>query len=387
MNPERTSSQRPRTGRPGLYRRLDPVIEWLEADRSRLQRRLVSLGAGMGLVLAMLAGVAWAANAAPVAYVVLVASGLVAVRFVTVRFRAAPSQSKREIVARFARALGPRFTASPDEGPLEMDTVDGGLFVASRASRRANHLRGRVGTASVEVCEVRANAVFEGLYVVAEFPNSLRTATFVRPSSDGPRPVRPGSARSASMGSGSMGSGSARANLGQSGSGQSDSSPEGVRKLRLEDGPFARLFEVYAEDPVEAQYVLSVRLLETLAEFGETTGFETNVSFVGRRVQIFVHRPGLYGPVFARALLATLDLAVGLIRDLEANAYVWNRDALEPRAVGPEVIEFALHTTQERDPTAAPRYRRPDPAHWANLEPDEAAWIGLEPTRVGTGED
>jgi hypothetical protein len=115
-------------------------------------------------------------------------------------------------------------------------------------------------------------------------------------------------------------------------------------------------------------------LLTQIKEF-QANAWETHFAFHSQRLHIAIAQPNLTGLAFAKALLEALDLTISVVRELEANSFIWNRPAfeLQPRSVGPEVLEFALHTTQERNPAASPRYRKPNKR--------------LEPVKVGTAED
>jgi Protein of unknown function (DUF3137) len=333
MTPSKqTSSQRPRNGRPGLSKRLKPVLHWLEQDRKRLQRQTLMLEAGIALLVGALAWLAWTFKLEPFVYGILIAVALLAVRAVQVKAKAARSQSRNQITARFAKALGPRFMTLPNGGINESNFIESRLFTdLLRSFHSSNHLRGQVGQVKLELSEVHARsetgqrqprALFDGLWIIATFPNSFRTKTLIQPVTDDLESVQPG-----------------------------------FRTVRLEEGAFTRLFDVRSEDSVEAQYVLSSRLLNRIKDFHDEGERDAFFAFHDQRLQIGIAQANLTGPAFAQALLEALDFTVSLVRELEANTFIWNRQSLEPRPVGPEVLEFALHTTQERNPTASPRYR------------------------------
>jgi hypothetical protein len=369
MNPKPTPLQRPRNGRPGLFKRLQPEVKRLERDRLKLQHRTVMFSVGIVAFTVVLAGVAWSLNAAAFVYAALIALALFTIRGVQSRSQAAPSQSKHQVVSRFATALGSRFMA-PADGITEADFAHSRLFNEPlKAFRSAQHLRGQVGSVKLELSEVRAEfqdqqrdvpAVFAGLWIIAEFPASFRTNTLFRPVSD-----------------------------------KLESAQAGFRTVKLEDASFTRLFDVFAEDSVEAQYVLSNKLLRRLCEF-EANGSETHLALQGQQLHIALAQSSqseMTGPDFAQSLLRALDLAISLLRELEANPYIWHRAANEPRSVGPEVLEFALKTTQERNPAIGPRYRQAE-AEKAVSEKSGPAKSGPaksksekpEPEKVGSAE-
>jgi Protein of unknown function (DUF3137) len=382
MNPSSPSptnrpSSKPQPGRPGLFRRLQPELQWLERDRSKRQRQTLGLLMGIAVTTALLGWFAWTAQAAPVLYAVLVTLALLVARFVFGQSKNARSQSKHKIVSRFAKALGPRFVSLPNGGVSETDFVQSQLFnEVLRSFRSGNHLRGQIGTGQagtgqagtgqtgpgstgpvrLEISELhttaesgqrKAHALFDGLWIIAQFPASLRTNTLIKPVSD-----------------------------------RFDSEPEGYRNLKLEEGSFSRLFDVSAEDSVEARYLLSSSFLGLINDFLARTGRETHFALMGQWVHIAVRQsPDLSGPAFAQSLFEALDLTVGLVRELEANPYIWNKPVSEPRPVGPEMVEFAVHTTQERNPTVGPRYRKSEDLELAKPELVKPESAKPEPTK------
>ena len=328
-------------------------MRWLEQDRQKWQRQTLMLTVGIAACAGAFTWLAWLLGLAPFMYAVLTAAALLAIRAVQLNAKLAPSQSRNQITARFAKALGSRFMTLPNGGIDESDFVESQLFPdLLRSFQGGNHLRGQVGKVQLEVSElhVRAEngqrqprALFDGLWIIATFPSSFRTTTLIQPVSDGLESVRPG-----------------------------------FRTVRLEEAAFSRHFDVRSEDSVEAQYVLSSRLLARIKDFHEGGGRQY-FAFQGQRLHIAIAQANQTGPAFAQALLEALDLAIGLVRELEANTFIWNRAMIEPRNVGPEVIEFALLTTQERNPAASPRYR-------ASPEPTKLEPVKLETEKVGRAE-
>ncbi len=307
-------------------------MRWLEQDRQKLQHQTLMLEIGIALVVGALAWLAWSIHLEPFVYAILIASALLAVRAVQVKASTARSQSRNQITARFAKALGSRFMTLPNGGISEGDFVESQLLTGLlRSFHSSNHLRGQVGQVKLELSELhvraetgqrQARGLFDGLWIIATFPNSFRTKTLIQPVNDDLESVQPG-----------------------------------FRTVKLEEGAFTRFFDVRAEDSVEAQYVLSSRLLNRIKDFHDEGERDAYFAFHNQRLQIGIAQASLTGPAFAQALLEALDLTVSIVRELEANTFIWNRQSLEPRPVGPEVLEFALHTTQERNPAASPRYR------------------------------
>jgi Protein of unknown function (DUF3137) len=346
-------------------------VRWLEQDQQKLQRQTLMLEAGIALIVGALAWFAWSIHLEPFVYGILIAAALLMARAVQVKSKTARSQSRNQITARFAKALGSRFMTLPNGGISEGDFVESQLFTdLLRSFHSSNHLRGKIGKAQLELSEIHARAetgqrkpeaLFDGLWIIATFPTSFRTKTLIQPVSDDLESVQPG-----------------------------------FRTVKLEEASFSRSFDVRSEDSVEAQYVLSSRLLNRIKDFHDDGERDASFAFHDQRLQIGIAQANLTGPAFAQALLEALDLTVSLVRELEANTFIWNRQSLEPRPVGPEVLEFALHTTQERNPAASPRYRKsasfepakPKPAKTepVKLKPVKLKPVKLEAEKVGSAE-
>lgn len=106
--------------------------------------------------------------------------------------------------------------------------------------------------------------------------------------------------------------------------------------VRLEDPDFEKYFVVYSSDQVEARYVLSTSLIKRIVDFKRKTGREIRLSFVRSRVYVAVSythdmfEPRLYSTLLNFSLIADylrdLQLAVGIVKDLNLNARIWTKE-------------------------------------------------------------
>jgi hypothetical protein len=362
MNPKQTLQQP--NARPGVYKRLRPVVRWLKQDRREVQRRTLMLMMLVTGLSGLLTWVAWVLAAPAFVYACLLTLALLAVRGVQVRSNAAASQSKAQILARFAQALGSRFVALPNGGINESDFVDSRLFTQALGTyHSANHLRGKVGSVRLELSEVRAEGekehhLFNGVWIMATFQHRLRATLLLRPISD-----------------------------------ELEFAQSGFKSLKLEETVLARSFHAFTEDALEAQYVLSSRLCTRINDFLEAFGHEMHFSWHGQQLQIGIQQePDLPGPEFAQALQEVLTFVVGLVRELEANSYIWHKALTESRSVGPEVLEFALRTTQERNASASRDRHKGNPFAAGRFRsdqfgPDQFELEHFTTDRVGTAKD
>jgi len=108
--------------------------------------------------------------------------------------------------------------------------------------------------------------------------------------------------------------------------------------VKLEDPDFEKYFAVYADDQVEARYILTPSLMRRLVEFRERpeTGDRILVSFANARVNVAVPlRRNMLEPRFFRSLLdfhmireyyLDLTLALGIVQDLDLNTRIWTKE-------------------------------------------------------------
>ena len=105
--------------------------------------------------------------------------------------------------------------------------------------------------------------------------------------------------------------------------------------IKLEDPEFEKLFVVYGDDQIEARYILSMSLMERITQFKKKTKRPIYLSFVGSRVFVAVsYTKNLFEPRMFSTLLdfspireyfEDLQLAVGIVEDLNLNTRIWTK--------------------------------------------------------------
>jgi hypothetical protein len=105
--------------------------------------------------------------------------------------------------------------------------------------------------------------------------------------------------------------------------------------VKLEDPEFEKLFAVYADDQIEARYVLSTSLMARIADFKKRTGRRIYLSFIRSQVYVAVSfAKNVFEPkIFQTALdfeavreyLENLQLAIGIVDDLNLNTRIWSK--------------------------------------------------------------
>jgi hypothetical protein len=105
--------------------------------------------------------------------------------------------------------------------------------------------------------------------------------------------------------------------------------------IKLEDPEFESHFVVYGDDQIQARYILSMSLMERIVEFRKKTGRKIFLSFVGSKVFVAVsYTKSLFEPRLFRTLLdfepireyfEDLQLAIGIVDDLNLNTRIWSK--------------------------------------------------------------
>jgi len=105
--------------------------------------------------------------------------------------------------------------------------------------------------------------------------------------------------------------------------------------IKLDDPEFEKHFVVYGNDQIQARYILSTSLMERIVEFKKKTGRKIYLSFVGSMVFVAVsYTKKLFEPRLFRTLLdfgpireyfEDLQLAIGIVDDLNLNTRIWSK--------------------------------------------------------------
>ncbi|MGH7504132.1 MAG: DUF3137 domain-containing protein, partial [Longimicrobiales bacterium] len=161
--------------------------------------------------------------------------------------------------------------------------------------------------------------IFRGLFVIVDFPKQFRGRTIVLPDT-------------------------AQRFLG--GIGQTLQSMNFTRGelIKLEDPEFERHFVVYANDQVEARYLLSTSLMQRILDFRATLNQDVYLSFAHAQLYMAIpsHRNRLEPPALLQLLsygrspateeavlrrvgeyIADLTMVLGVVEDLNLNRRIW----------------------------------------------------------------
>ncbi len=152
--------------------------------------------------------------------------------------------------------------------------------------------------------------IFKGLFFIADFNKNFRTETVVLPDT-------------------------AQKLFGRLGQKLQSMNVFRGQLIKLEDIEFEKHFVVYGEDQVEARYILSPGLMKRIVDFRQKTSQKVYLSFVGSMVfvAIWLNRnlfePRLFNTLLdfepIRQYFEDLQLAIGIVDDLNLNTRIWSR--------------------------------------------------------------
>jgi len=181
---------------------------------------------------------------------------------------------------------------------------------------------GKIGETKVEFCELNAKhksgsgknsstrTVFKGLFFIGDFNKHFNCQVVVLPDT-------------------------AEKFLGRIGQKLQSMNFARDDLIKLDDPEFERHFVVYSNDQVGARYVLSPSLMKRIVDFKKKTGQDIYLSFVGSKVFVAISfirglfEPKVFGTLLdfepIREYFEDLQLAVGIVDDLNLNTRIWTK--------------------------------------------------------------
>lgn len=256
-----------------------------------------------------------------VIFLAFIVSGII-VAYIT---RGYVSNFKQKIIEKIVHFVGPSLNYQP------AGYIDSHRYKESRLFLRQHdvykgddRVHGKIGATAVDFSELHTqyitrdskgrtsyHTIFKGLFFIGDFNKDFKGRTFVLPDT-------------AESLFGGM------AKLFQS---WAVSRPELVK---LEDPEFEKLFVVYADDQIEARYILSPSLMQRIVDFKKKSGKNIRLSFLNSNVYVaIVYYKNLFEPRIFQTLLdfnpvkeyfEDLQLATGIVEDLSLNLRIWTKD-------------------------------------------------------------
>lgn len=305
------------------------VLEDIEGRRRRLWARFRT-GAAVLAALLISAIALWRAMRTPAPLLAVALAALLAGAVWWALVSSFTKQFKHRVISAIAHYLDPSLAYDPDLCISEQDFKESKLFPhAVDRYTGEDYVAGRIGETAIRFSEVHAeyktthtdakgntstswHTIFKGLFIIADFNKEFRSVTLVLPD----------------VAEKLFGW------LGQAFQEWTDVF-RGRELVKLEDPEFEREFVVYADDQVEARYILTPALMERLLEFKRETGRQVYFSFVRSNVYVAtttgkdLFEPRLAAPLSDPAVLheylRQLQLGVGVVEELDLNTRIWTK--------------------------------------------------------------
>jgi len=302
----------------------------LEARRKRLVNKFLIVGAvilgGIVIGLAVMAG---AGAPVPVIFFIPAVVGIIIGGIIfSIMSKGYVQDFKGSIIGKLVSFLDTNLTYR------QSDRIPQSTYMASKIFTRRpdrysgdDYVAGKVGTTQIEFSELKTeykttstnskghrqthwHTIFKGLFFIADFNKHFACETVVLPDT-------------------------AQKLFGRLGQKLQSLNVFRGQLIKLEDPEFERLFVVYGNDQVQARYILSTSLMERIMQFKTKSQRPIYLSFVGSKVFVAVsYTKNLFEPKIFSTLLnfepireyyEDLQLAIGIVEDLNLNTRIWSK--------------------------------------------------------------
>ncbi len=302
----------------------------LEARRKSLVNKfLVAIAFILGGIVIGFAVMGAAGVPTPVIFLVpVIVGGIIGGIIFRFMSKGYVQEFKGTIIGKLVRFLDDNLAYS-QSGRIPQSTYMASKIFTKRPDRYRgdDHVTGKVGATQIEFSELKTeyktsssnskghrrthwHTIFKGLFFVADFNKHFACETVVLPDT-------------------------AQKLFGRLGQKLQSLNVFRGQLIKLEDPEFERLFVVYGNDQVQARYILSTSLMERITHFKRKTQKPIYLSFVGSKVFVAVsYTKDLFEPKIFSTLLdfgpirqyyEDLQLAVGIIEDLNLNTRIWTK--------------------------------------------------------------
>jgi hypothetical protein len=300
-------------------------LRQLEQRRKGVMRNAIMTVSFVGILAVGGAGAMVSQGAPPMVFLfALIASvviGTLAFKFIGKGYK---REFKHRIIGKIVQFLDPQLSYQPD-GLIDKYTFKASKLFKHHIDRYKGEdlVCGRVGKTEIMFSELHAeyksgsgknqswHTIFKGLFFIADFNKHFRGQTVVLPDT-------------------------AEKLFGGLGKMLQEWNVSRADLIKLEDPEFEQEFVVYADDQVEARYILSTSLMQRILDFKRKTGNKIYLSFTGSRVYVAVpmtknmfepkyfSNMDKFDPIFD--YYCDLAFAVGIVDDLNLNTRIWTKE-------------------------------------------------------------
>lgn len=301
-------------------------LEVLEQKRRQLVRKLLIIGAALlCAVIVVIFLVGRSQSDAPVFFLFpIVAAAAVGGLICKVASKNYVAEFKSFVIGKIVRFVDENLSYEPNSCVRQSTFVLSKIFTTEPNRYKGDDLVcGKVGATRIMFSEVDAERVtgsgrnrhrytiFRGLFFVGDFNKHFAGQTIVIPDT-------------------------AELLFGRIGQTLQSLNVFRGQLVKLEDPEFEKNFVVYGSDQIEARYILSTSLMQRMVEFRKKAQRDVYFSFVGSMVFVAIsYTRNLFEPRIFRTVLdfepireyfEDLQLAVGIVDDLNLNTRIWSKE-------------------------------------------------------------
>lgn len=310
-----------------LYEKeLVPILTPLEARRRSLANTLMIIG-GIVIAIALIMLVITLGNPdlGPVPIIIpLILGGVILAIVFKVIGKSYVSDFKTSVIHQIIHFIDPNLSYHPTDY-IPQSTFDASKIFTTKPNRYKGDdlVTGRIDKTDLVFSELDAKhesgsgknrtvvTVFKGLFFIADFNKHFHGNTVVVPDT-------------------------AERLFGRLGKKLQSLNFARGQLVKLEDPEFERSFAVYADDQIEARYILSTSLMARIMEFKRTSGKSIHLSFIGSNINVAIpYTRSLFEPRIFKTLLdfapihqyyRDLALAISIVEELNLNTRIWTKE-------------------------------------------------------------
>lgn len=302
--------------------KLLPDLKILDKERKQVDRRVLLIGL-IALILIVIIG-RFRGSATFYFQILLGVFALIIISLTSKKYRL---NFKNKIVLKIAAFVDENLVYSPEGFVSREEFANSAIFQKfCNDFNGEDHFKGKIGKTAIEFSEVvgrhvstsgtgskqkkQYTTIFKGVFFVADFNKNFSGYTLILPDTT-------------------------EKMLGKLGQNLQAFSSRG-ELVKLENPEFEKEFCVYANDQVEARYILSPSLMQRIVEFKRKWNTKVYLSFRDSKVYIAIKldknlfETRLFKSIvdynFIEANIRFLILLTGIVEDLNLNTRIWTKE-------------------------------------------------------------
>ena len=308
------------------YKTLYPKLQMLEKERAQVRSRVLLSSGFIALIALFILGMLLKNDVVSFdAIVILSFLSMGIISFVAkLLLQDYTKAFKQQIIKPLIHAIDANLNYLEnnhlDQRKFEAST----LFSSPDRLSGNDHISGNIDGVPIEFSDIHAekkhkdskgrtswSTIFRGLYIVTDFPKNFHGTTLVLPDT-------------------------AQKTFGDLLGGWFQSHAIGRGELvKMDDPAFEKEFVVYANDQIEARYILSHTLMQKILQLKNKSQHNVYLSFKDNRLYIAIYYDkDLFEPTLFSSLLEykvaieyikTLNMTLGLVEELKLNQKLWSK--------------------------------------------------------------